>query len=93
MRRIHPEPAHGPIIATQWDQCQNGTMTKHVNLRLPDDVHAAAVVAAAADDRSLNSWLISVVRRAAQPSGTPDRPDGDPATPASLRRTGNSPRP
>jgi predicted HicB family RNase H-like nuclease len=40
-------------------------MTKHVNLRLPDDVHAAAVAAADADDRSLNSWLIAVVRQAA----------------------------
>ncbi|MDX3311141.1 toxin-antitoxin system HicB family antitoxin [Streptomyces sp. NPDC054884] len=60
-------------------------MTKHVNLRLPDDVHALAVAAAAADDRSLNSWLISVVRRAAEAPGTPDRPDGDPASPAPLR--------
>jgi len=39
-------------------------MTKHVNLRLPDDVHEMAVAAAAADDRSLNSWLIAIVRRA-----------------------------
>ncbi|WP_354431879.1 toxin-antitoxin system HicB family antitoxin [Streptomyces sp. FZ201] len=68
-------------------------MTKHVNLRLPDDVHAMAVAAAAADDRSLNSWLVSVVRRAAESSGTPDRPGGDPATPAPLRGGGHSPRP
>jgi hypothetical protein len=39
-------------------------MTKHVNLRLPDDVHEMAVAASAADDRSLNSWLVAVVRRA-----------------------------
>lgn len=39
-------------------------MTKHVNLRLPDDLHERAVAAAAADDRSLNSWLIVAVRRA-----------------------------
>ncbi|MFK4104460.1 toxin-antitoxin system HicB family antitoxin [Streptomyces sp. NPDC019531] len=68
-------------------------MTKHVNLRLPDDVHAMAVTAAAADDRSLNSWLISVVRRAIDSGGTPDRPGGAPATPAPLRRSGHSPRP
>ncbi|MFB7084785.1 toxin-antitoxin system HicB family antitoxin [Streptomyces sp. NPDC056296] len=68
-------------------------MTKHVNLRLPDDVHAMAAAAAAADDRSLNSWLISVVRRAAEPAGTPDRPDVDPATPAPLRGRGHPPRP
>ncbi|MEH0422909.1 toxin-antitoxin system HicB family antitoxin [Streptomyces sp. B21-083] len=68
-------------------------MTKHVNLRLPDDVHAMAVAAADADDRSLNSWLISVVRHAAGVSGTPDRPDGVPAPPAPLRGNGHSPRP
>ncbi|TDC84406.1 toxin-antitoxin system HicB family antitoxin [Actinomadura sp. 7K507] len=62
-----------------------------MNLRLPDDVHAQAVAAAAADDRSLNSWLIAVVRRAA--AETPDRPGGDPATLAPLRGTGHSPRP
>ncbi|MFJ6837175.1 YlcI/YnfO family protein [Streptomyces sp. NPDC091209] len=37
---------------------------KHVNLRLPDDLHEQAKTAAEADDRSLNSWLISLVRRA-----------------------------
>ncbi|MEU4982523.1 toxin-antitoxin system HicB family antitoxin [Streptomyces sp. NPDC021969] len=68
-------------------------MTKHVNLRLPDDVHAMAVAAAAADDRSLNSWLTAVVRRAAEPGGTPDRPGVDPATPTLLRGSGHSPRP
>ncbi|WP_329326704.1 YlcI/YnfO family protein [Streptomyces sp. NBC_01689] len=41
-------------------------MTKNVNVRFPDDVHRAAVAAAAADDRSLNSWLVAVVRRAAE---------------------------
>ncbi|WP_405777542.1 toxin-antitoxin system HicB family antitoxin [Streptomyces sp. NBC_01538] len=81
------------MIAPHWDRCQNGPMTKHVNLRLPDDVHALAVAAAAADDRSLNSWLISVVRRAVESSGTPDRSEGDPATRAPLRGNGHSPRP
>jgi len=66
-------------------------MTKHVNLRLPDDVHALAVAAAAADDRSLNSWLISVVRRAAESGSTPDRPGGGPATRAPLRGNPDSP--
>ncbi|AWL33985.1 YlcI/YnfO family protein [Streptomyces albidoflavus] len=41
-------------------------MTKNVNVRFPDDVHKAAVAAAAADDRSLNSWLVAVVRRATE---------------------------
>ncbi|MEU9185892.1 toxin-antitoxin system HicB family antitoxin [Streptomyces sp. NPDC048484] len=68
-------------------------MTKHVNLRLPDDVHAMAVAAAATDDRSLNSWLIAIVRRAAEPGRTPNRPDGDSATSAPLRGNGHSPRP
>ncbi|MFD4347635.1 toxin-antitoxin system HicB family antitoxin [Streptomyces coelicoflavus] len=68
-------------------------MTKHVNLRLPDDVHAMAAAAAAADDRSLNSWLISVVRRAAEPGGAPDRLGGDPTTSAPPRGRGSSSRP
>jgi hypothetical protein len=68
-------------------------MTKHVNLRLPDDVHEMAVAAAADDDRSLNSWLISVVRRAAEPGKTPHRPGRDAATPAPLHGNGHSPRP
>jgi predicted HicB family RNase H-like nuclease len=37
---------------------------KHVHLRLPDDLHEKAKAAAEADDRSLNSWLVSLVRRA-----------------------------
>jgi len=63
---------------------------KHVNLRLPDGVHEAAVAAAADDDRSLNSWLVSVIRRAAQ---TPNRLDGDSAAPDLLRRHPDSPPP
>lgn len=63
-----------------WDQCHNGTMTKHVNLRLPDDLHELAVSAASDDDRSLNSWLISVVRRAVEPDEGPrGKPDSPPA--------------
>ncbi|WP_155830411.1 YlcI/YnfO family protein [Glycomyces tenuis] len=37
---------------------------KHVNLRLPDDLHELAKRAAEADDRSLNSWIIATIRRA-----------------------------
>jgi len=66
---------------------------RHVNLRLPDDLHERARSAAEADDRSLNSWLVSLVRRAVESGGTPDRPDGDPAAPAPLRGSGHSPRP
>jgi hypothetical protein len=66
---------------------------KHINLRLPDDLHDQAKAAAAADDRSLNSWLVAVVRRAVESGGTPDRPGGDPAAPAPLRRSGHSSRP
>jgi predicted HicB family RNase H-like nuclease len=39
---------------------------KHVNLRLPDDLHELAKNAAVADDRSLNSWLVAVIRQAAR---------------------------
>ncbi|MFF2129944.1 Arc family DNA-binding protein [Streptomyces olivochromogenes] len=66
---------------------------KHVNLRLPDDLHEQARAAADADDRSLNSWLVTVVRRAVTPGTTLNRPDGDPATAAPLRGSGHSPRP
>jgi plasmid stability protein len=66
---------------------------KHVNLRLPDDLHEQARAAAAADDRSLNSWLVTIVRRAVDPGQTPDHPDGDPAIPAPQRGNGHSPRP
>jgi hypothetical protein len=62
------------ILASQWDQCHNGTMVRHVNLRLPDDVHARAVEAATDDDRTLNSWLIAVIRAAAENRTTPDPP-------------------
>jgi predicted HicB family RNase H-like nuclease len=34
---------------------------KHVNLRLPDDVHAKLVVLAKADHHSLNSMIIVLV--------------------------------
>ncbi|XKK64560.1 toxin-antitoxin system HicB family antitoxin [Streptomyces sp. ARC32] len=51
-----------------------------------------AVAAAAADDRSLNSWLISVVRHAAESGGTPSRLGDGPATPAPLRGSRHSPR-
>ncbi|MFP3992177.1 YlcI/YnfO family protein [Streptomyces sp. E11-3] len=66
---------------------------KHVNLRLPDDLHEQARAAAEADDRSLNSWLVSLVRRAVEPGGTPNRPADDSNSPAPLRGSGRSPRP
>ncbi|NEC86193.1 toxin-antitoxin system HicB family antitoxin [Streptomyces sp. SID12501] len=64
-----------------------------MNLRLPDDVHELAVAAASADDRSLNSWLIAVVRRAAESSEAPNHAGGDSAIPAPLHGSGHSPRP
>ncbi|UXY29366.1 toxin-antitoxin system HicB family antitoxin [Streptomyces sp. HUAS TT20] len=50
-----------------------------LNLRLPEDLYAQAKVAAAADDRSLNSWLVAVVRRAVFLEEMPKRPARDPA--------------
>ncbi|MFF4830519.1 Arc family DNA-binding protein [Streptomyces sp. NPDC001315] len=55
---------------------------KHVNLRLPDELHELARAAAAADDRSLNSWLVAVVRRAVTPGETPRPPGTGAADPA-----------
>jgi predicted HicB family RNase H-like nuclease len=47
---------------------------KHVNLRLPDDVHEAVKAAAEHDRRSLNSMLIVLIERAL----TADRPTSPP---------------
>ncbi|MCX4855845.1 Arc family DNA-binding protein [Streptomyces canus] len=63
------------------------------NLRLPEDLYDSAKDAAATDDRSLNSWLVSLVRHAVEPRDTPNRPDGDSAVPAPLGGSGHSPRP
>ncbi|MDQ0934395.1 Arc family DNA-binding protein [Streptomyces turgidiscabies] len=67
-------------------------MTKHVNLRLPDDVHEMAVAAASRDDRSLNSWLIAVVRRAAESGEPSNHAGGDSTMPSPLRGSGHAPR-
>ncbi|WP_328779319.1 Arc family DNA-binding protein [Streptomyces canus] len=63
------------------------------NLRLPEDLYDAAKDAAATDDRSLNSWLVSLVRHAVAPRDTPNRPDGESAVPVPPRGSGPSPRP
>jgi predicted HicB family RNase H-like nuclease len=39
--------------------------TKHINVRLPLDVHAAALKLAANDDRSLNKLIVRLIREAA----------------------------
>ncbi|AXE78398.1 toxin-antitoxin system HicB family antitoxin [Streptomyces atratus] len=64
----------------------SGAMVK-LNLRIPDDLHVRLAAQAAADRRSLNSEILHLIEvgLAAIASGTPDRPDGDPASPAPLR--------
>lgn len=44
---------------------------KHVNARLPDEVHAALVAMAEADRRSLNSMIIVLVEEEQQRRETP----------------------
>jgi predicted HicB family RNase H-like nuclease len=39
---------------------------KHVNLRLPDDIHAALVAAAETERRSLNSMIIVLIEQGLQ---------------------------
>jgi predicted HicB family RNase H-like nuclease len=39
---------------------------KHVNLRVPDDIHAVLVAAAEAERRSLNSMVIIMIEEALQ---------------------------
>ncbi|SED48577.1 HicB family protein [Streptomyces sp. 3213] len=46
-----------------------------LNLRLPDDLYAKAKALAATDDRSLNSWLVSLVRRTVQDSERRSAPE------------------
>lgn len=50
-------------MAPSWGH--NGAMVKF-NFRLPKDLYEHAKSAAAADDRSLNSWLLSILRRAVE---------------------------
>jgi predicted HicB family RNase H-like nuclease len=38
-------------------------MSKHLNLRLPDDLHAVVKAAADRDRRSLNSMLVVLIER------------------------------
>lgn len=46
---------------------------KHVNLRLPDDLHAIVKAAADRDRRSLNSMLIVLIERGLA-GGLQDKP-------------------
>ena len=49
-----------------------GTM-KHVNLRLPDDVHAKLVALTEAERRSLNSMIIVLIEDADRARDSPGR--------------------
>lgn len=46
---------------------------KHLNVRFPIDVHERIKIAAANDDRSMNSWILAVIRRALAEQDTPSR--------------------
>lgn len=37
---------------------------RHLNLRLPGDIHERVKTAAASDHRSMNSWITVVIQRA-----------------------------
>lgn len=39
---------------------------KHVNLRLPDEIHAALIQMAEAEDRSLNNMLVVLIKEGQQ---------------------------
>ncbi|MGW3730973.1 Arc family DNA-binding protein [Streptomyces sp. NPDC000851] len=64
-------------------------------LRIPEDLHQQLTDQATTDRRSLNSEILHLLEVAlsAVPSGTPNRPGGDSASPAPLRGSGHSPRP
>jgi len=44
---------------------------KQINVRLPDDIHAALAAMAEADRRSLNSMVIVLIEEAARERGSP----------------------
>ncbi|MDV5145533.1 Arc family DNA-binding protein [Streptomyces sp. SBC-4] len=64
-----------------------------LNVRFPDDLYEQIKHAAAADDRSLNSWLVSLARHAVVAGETPRHPEGDSTTPSPPHGNGHSPRP
>ncbi|WP_406326744.1 Arc family DNA-binding protein [Streptomyces sp. NBC_00203] len=64
-------------------------------LRLPEELHQRLTDQADTDRRSLNSemlHLLEVGLSVISPE-TPDRPGGDPASPAPRRGSGQSPQP
>ncbi|MGW0756950.1 Arc family DNA-binding protein [Streptomyces sp. NPDC002814] len=63
------------------------------NFRIPDDLYDKLKELAASEERSVNSELLHLVRRAAESGGTPHRPGGDLTTSAPIRGSGHSPRP
>lgn len=63
------------------------------NFRIPDDLYAELKDLAASEERSVNSELLHLVRRAVESGNMSDRAGGDPTTPAPLRGNGQSPRP
>jgi predicted HicB family RNase H-like nuclease len=44
---------------------------KHINLRVPDDVHAALIAAAEADRRSMNTMIIVMIEEALRRRDSP----------------------
>ncbi|MBV6699411.1 Arc family DNA-binding protein [Kitasatospora aureofaciens] len=62
-------------------------------LRIPDDLHDRITVQAATDRRSLNSEMLHLLEVALTTvsTETPDRLDGDSATPDPLRGKPHSP--
>ncbi|WDV55256.1 Arc family DNA-binding protein [Streptomyces coeruleorubidus] len=63
------------------------------NFRIPDDLYAKLKDLAASEERSVNSELLHLVRRAVESGGVPNRLESDSATSAPLRDSRHSPRP
>lgn len=51
----------------------------NLSLRLPDELHQAAVAAARTDERSLNSWILRAIREQLARQAIVKSGDGRPA--------------
>ena len=97
-----PTPEEMSQVETLWSgragrglaEVPNDLLLRRFALRLPEDLHTRLTAQAAHDRRSTNSEILHLLEVGLAPAApeTPDRPDGDPASAAPLRRKPDSSR-